>query len=572
MLAEHCQMFDTMEVPLQCFVLIRIRNLAVIETAEVEFEPGFAVLTGETGAGKSILVEAVGLLLGARASADSVRTGEKQATIEALFHDGRTELVVRREITAQGRSRSFVNGELVTSGALRELALSLVELHGQHEHQALLDPTTHLTLLDDYARLDAECQGVASSWAHVAELRGQLERASMDSKERSTRLELVTLQLGEIERVAPKAGEDEELATARQVLASAERVQRLCGESYAALYESDDSVLSVLAGIRKRLGELAGIDPEFGRYLTTTEDIKSQLEDLACYNRDYAQRIDASPARLRDVEERLAALERLKRKFGPTLTDVVERWHSLTRDRDQLSDTGTRVDDVRTRLEQATATYLEQARTLSTHRRDAAAAFSRELESLLAELAMERTQVEVRFNTSELAPGSWHARGIDEAEFFLSPNPGEELRPLARIVSGGELSRIMLAFKTLSALRSEQAAPGSRTLIFDEVDAGIGGRVADVVGERLQALGQRFQVLCITHLPQIAARATVQFRISKSVRQGRTATAVELLDEGGRITELARMMSGAAVTDAGRQSARELLARGLAAGERRKRK
>ena len=552
---------------------IRIRNLAVIETAEVDFDLGFSALTGETGAGKSILVDAVALLLGGRASADLVRTGEKQASIEAIFEDEGAELVIRRDITNQGRSRSFVNGALVTSSALRELSLRLVELHGQHEHQALLDPATHLGLVDAYARLEESCGVVADAWSTVAELREQLERSGMDARERATRLELVGFQLGEIERVAPKAGEDDELATLRQVLASAERVQRLCEETYSELYERDGSLLSVLAAVRRRLSELGGIDPEFGRHLTVTEDVKSQLEDLAFHARDYGRRIDASPGRLREVEDRLAALERLKRKFGRTLGDVIERGQALSRERELLSDSGGRIEDVRRSLEQASSTYLRHARDLSARRRDAASSFSKELERLLGELAMDRTKVEVRFNDGELRPEEWSGRGVDTAEFFLSPNPGEELRPLARIVSGGELSRIMLAFKTLTALRSRQGSESSRTLIFDEVDSGIGGRVADVVGERLQELGRSFQVLCITHLPQIAARATSQFRITKSVRNGRTSTAVERLDdESERVTELGRMMSGANVTDSVRQSARELLARGQAKGERRKRK
>ena len=552
---------------------IRIRNLAVIETAEVDFDLGFSVLTGETGAGKSILVDAVALLLGGRASADLVRTGEKQAAIEAIFDDDGAELIIRREISNQGRSRSFVNGALVTSTALRDLSLRLVELHGQHEHQALLDPTTHLGLVDAYAGLEDRCAAVADAWTHVAALREQLERSGMDARERATRLELVGFQLGEIEKVAPKPGEDDELATARQVLASAERVQRLCEETYSELYERDDSLLSVLAGVRKRLSELGGIDPEFSRHLNVTEDVKSQLEDLAIHARDYGRRIDASPGRLRDVEERLAALERLKRKFGPALTDVIERGQALSRERELLSDSGGRIEDVRRSLEQATSLYLDHARGLSSRRRETASSFSRELERLLAELAMDRTMVDVRFNDGELRPDEWSGRGIDTAELFLSPNPGEELRPLARIASGGELSRIMLALKTLSALRSRQGSQASRTLIFDEVDSGIGGRVADVVGERLQELGRSFQVLCITHLPQIAARATSQFRITKSVRNGRTTTAVERLDdEADRIAELGRMMSGATISDSVRQSARELLVRGQAKGERRKRK
>src|SRR5215470_6006694 len=512
---------------------LRIRNLAVIEAVEVEFESGFNVLTGETGAGKSILVEAVGLLLGARASADLVRTDEPLATIEAIFDEaGGRELVVRREISNQGRSRSFIDGALATASALRDLSARLVELHGQHEHQALLDPLAHLPLLDDYAGAGEIAIQAASGWIRLRSLRDELERSRMDEREKTARLDLIGYQLGELEKAAPKAGEDEELAATRQVLASAERIQRLCKESYETLYDRDDAVLAGLGGVWKRVGELATVDPQFAPYVESRDAIKAQLEDLAFFLRSYGDGIDASPVRLQEVEDRIALLERLKRKYGPTLQEVIERRTALMRERDLLTGTGQRADDLLKSLETATAEYLSKARELSRRRRTAAVQFARDVERLLDELAMARTRFEVRFNDGELPESGWSERGIDNAEFFVSPNPGEELRPLARIVSGGELSRVMLALKTLAA----GDAPG-KTLIFDEVDAGIGGRVADVVGAKLGDLGRRFQVLCITHLPQIASRATTQFRIEKTVRGSRTVTSVARLDEASRVEE-----------------------------------
>ena len=543
---------------------LRIRNLAVIEAVDVEFDTGFNVLTGETGAGKSILVEAVGLLLGARASSDLVRTGEPHAAIEALFEepDGR-ELVVRREITNQGRSRSFINGALATAGALRDLSQRLVELHGQHEHQALLDPLTHLPLLDQYAGLESLVQRVGERWQVVRALRDQLDRSRMDAREKAARLDLIAFQLGEIEKAAPTAGEDDELAATKQVLASAERIRRLCGESYAALYESDDAVLAGLGGVWKRVGELAEIEPQFAQYVDARDSIKSQLEDLAFFLRSYAEGVDASPGRLQQVEDRLAALERLKRKYGPTLQDVIAKGEALARERDLLTGASERAEDLQQELDAATEAYLRVARELSSKRRAAAPRFAREIESLLGELAMERTRFEVRFTASELPAEQWGERGIDQAEFFVSPNPGEDLRPLARIVSGGELSRVMLALKTMNA-----GEGSGKTLIFDEVDAGIGGRVADVVGLKLRALGKRFQVLSITHLPQIAARATTQFQIEKQVRRDRTATTVRRLDDAERIEEIARMIGGASISESVRASARDLLQGGEAAAPR----
>ena len=549
---------------------LRIRNLAVIESVEVEFEPGFNVLTGETGAGKSIVVEAVGLLLGARASSDLVRTGESQATIEAIFEDhpgpgaAPHELIIRREISSQGRSRSFINGALATAAALRDLSQRLVELHGQHEHQALLDPATHLPLLDTYAGLDGNAAAVADSWSEVRTLREQLDRSRMDEREKSARLDLIAFQLGEIEKAAPRPGEDDELAAAKQVLASAERIHRLCEESYSSLYESDGAILSGLGGVWKRVGELATIDPQFAPYVDARDGIKGQLEDLAFFLRSYSDGVDASPERLQQVEDRLALLERLKRKHGPGLQDVIDKGNALRREQALLSGATEEAGELHRRLSGATEAFLERARVLSRARRAAAVKFAAGIEALLGELAMSRTRFEVRFNASELPSEAWTERGIDQAEFFLSANVGEDLRPLARIVSGGELSRVMLALKTMGtrAGKAVHAVGQARTLIFDEVDAGIGGRVADVVGVKLRELGAEFQVLCITHLPQIAAKAMTHFHIDKRVRGTRTITSVGRLEDHDRIAEIARMIGGAQVTDAALSTARDLLGAG----------
>ena len=534
---------------------LRIRNLAVIESVEVEFDSGFNVLTGETGAGKSIVVEAVGLLLGARASADLVRTGEPQATIEAVFEDDGRALQVRREVTSQGRSRSFINGTLASAAALRDLSSRLVELHGQHEHQTLLDPLSHLPLIDDHAQLESLVDRVASAWQRVRALREQLDRARMDGREKTARLDLIAFQLNEIDKAAPRVGEDDELTTEKQVLANAERVQRLCEESYSALYDSDQAVLAGLGHVWKRLIELASIDGQFAEYLAARDAIKSQLEDLSAFLRRYADGIDASPARLQHVEDRLALLERVKRKYGPTLADVIEKGEALRKEREFLTAASETAGEIERALASASREYLEAARALSSKRRAAARAFVGPLEAVLADLAMERTRFEVRFKEGEAPEESWTDRGIDQAEFYVSPNPGEDLRPLSRIVSGGELSRVMLALKTMS-----MDGQRGKTLIFDEVDAGIGGRVADVVGTRLGRLGERFQVLCITHLPQIASRATTHFHIDKTVRVNRTVTTVRRLDVAGRIEEVARMIGGAVISDQVRASARELLA------------
>jgi DNA repair protein RecN (Recombination protein N) len=547
---------------------LAIRNLAVIESVSVEFEPAFNVLTGETGAGKSILVEAVGLLLGGRATQDLLRTGEELATVEAIFDPGDgSELIVRREITAQGRSRAFINGALATAAALKDLSNRLVELHGQHEHQQLLDPAQHLLVLDDFGDLTGMREAVAGAFARVSHVRQQIDRLRMDDRERSARLELVEFQLNELRSAALQPEEDESLAGERQILRSADRVQRLCQESYFELYDDERAVLSQLDHVWKRVGELAGFDARFVPYLDSRETVKAQLEELAFTLRDFSQGIDASPARLQEVEDRLALLERLKRKHGATLPDVIARRDALAAEHAALTGGTSSLVELEQQLKQSSGEYLTRARELSSRREAAARRLSRDLERELAELAMDRARFEIHVAASA-DEHRWSDRGLDEVEFFLSANVGEEPRPLARIVSGGELSRVMLALKTLAA-ESADVSRAQKTLIFDEVDAGIGGRVATVVGQKLASLGERYQVLCITHLPQVAACGRTHFLIQKETRGRRTMTSVRTLSRPERIEELARMMGGADAGDRARSGAQELLDAAQAKGENR---
>ncbi len=534
---------------------LAIRRLAVIDSLDIEFAPGLNVLTGETGAGKSMLVEAVGLLIGGRASGDLVRTGEETAAIQAVFEtpDGK-ELIVRREISSQGRSRAFLDDALATTTTLREQCGGLVDLHGQHEHQRLLDPSTHLEVVDEHARLHEPRALVAERFSAWRALRDEMEELRRADRDKASRLDLIAFQLGELEKIAPKAGEDEELAATRHVLANADKLNRLCAEAFEALYDGEHAALTSLASTWKKVAELASLDPKFQTYVDGRDALKSQLEDLAYFLRSYAGDIDASPERLQEVEDRLAALERLKRKYGPTLADAIDKMTALRRERDLMEHSGERAASLEAALATARARFLEAARALSRARAAHADRFCRALEKALAELAMPRTRCELRLISRE-DEADWTERGIDTGEFYLSPNPGEEVRPLARIASGGELSRVMLALKTLAATD----APG-KTLVFDEVDAGIGGAVADIVGGRLLALGERYQVLCITHLPQIAAYGRSHYRIEKSVKSGRTLTSVSPLTGPAREEELARMIGGADIGAAVLASARALLA------------
>ncbi len=530
-----------------------VRNLSVIDHLEVEFERGLNVLSGETGAGKSVLVEAIALLVGGRASADLIRTGESLASVQAVIEtaDGR-EIIVRRDISSQGRSRAFIDDALATTTALREFGAAHLELHGQHEHQALVDPSEHVDLLDAHAGLGDLGAQVSERHVEWRNAQAALERTELGDREKRARIDMASFQLQEIDRVEPLAGEDERLQDERAVLANADRLGRLSVEAYGALYEGESAVLSGFAAVYKRVTDLAALDGRFAPYAEQRDDIKARLEDLAFFLRHYAAELDASPDRLQKVEDRLAALERLKRRYGPSLGDVIAKREALRVDLDELGASEERAVELARLEREARGAFTRVAAELSRARRAAGRALGATLERDLRQLAMPACRVDVRVTGAP--EDRWSSRGSDDVEFFLSPNPGEELRPLAKIASGGELSRIMLALRVAS-LRSV----GRRTLIFDEVDAGIGGAAADAVGARLQTLGARHQVLCVTHLAQIAARADCHLQITKLVRGGRTSTSVVRLDDSARVAELGRMIAGAEVSAQVLASAREML-------------
>jgi DNA repair protein RecN (Recombination protein N) len=534
---------------------LSIQRLAIIDQLELEFEPGFTVLTGETGAGKSILMEAIGLLLGGRAMADLVRTGADSALVQAVLDtpDGR-ELLVRREVSTQGRSRAFVNDALVTTAVLRETLGDLVDLHGQHEHQSLLAPHTQLELIDRFAGREAERQTMALLFQELQSLRQSLKDLQLSDRDRAARLDLLSFQRSEIDKVAPKPGEDDELAGQRQIAANADKLSRLCAESYGALYDDDHAILGALNGVWRRVVDLAQLDPQFEPFLQRRDAVRTELEELAFFLRDYSSSLDASPERLQQLEDRLAQVERLKRRYGPTLAEVIDKRASIETELAALDPSVDRVAQLSSRLDDVKRRYLAMAEELSAARKEAGARLGSALEKELEQLAMGGTRVDVRVTAAPQDEGQWTEQGYDRVELYLSPNRGEELRPLARIASGGELSRVMLAIKTLAS----PDVPG-KTLIFDEVDAGIGGRVADVVGSRLRALAEKCQVFCITHLPQVAAYGQTHFLVSKHVSGERTVTQVERLKNDRRVEEIARMMGGRDITPRVLAGARDMI-------------
>jgi DNA repair protein RecN (Recombination protein N) len=534
---------------------LSIHDLAVIDTLELEFGRGLNVLTGETGAGKSIVVGALALLRGGRASAELVRTGADKAEISAVIEtaDG-TEQVLRREVAAHGRSRAFIDDRVVSTATLRAVGAQAIDLHGQHEHQVLLDPSTHLDLLDRYADLGdrrAAVRVAYDAWRTAVEaLNAVRERAASQSE----RADLVAFQLRELDDADVEEGEDKRLAAEQQILANADRVHRLAAESYAALYEGDDAALGALERIWRRVTELSTLDAAFAPHVDAKDAIVSQLEELAFALRAHASGVDASPGRLQAVEDRLAKLERLKRRYGPTLADVTQRHVELREESGQLDGGVEHAAALAERVSSARHRYLSVATALSEQRHRNAVRLASALEQGLAALAMSHTRFAVTFDPAVAEEGDWTDRGTDRAEFYFSANPGEAVKPLARIASGGELSRVMLALRTVTA----SEAPG-KTLVFDEVDAGIGGEAAERVGAQLRRLSTEAQVLCVTHLPQIATCGTMHYLVRKVVRSGRTTATVVRLDTEARAEEIARMMTGTRVSDTVLQTARELL-------------
>jgi DNA repair protein RecN (Recombination protein N) len=547
--------------------LLKINNIALIRSLEIDLGPGLTLLTGETGAGKSILVDAVGLLLGERASVDLIRTGEDHATVEAVVESGPLaalleargisvdgdEVVLRREILSSGKGKATVNGALVPALVLRELAPAFATLHGQNDAQGLLDPETHLLVLDHHARLEEEAAALREPFRKLREVESALEALLRDRRETERRRELFLYEAEEIEKAALVPGEEEALRQEKSLQANAGRLAALSAEAYALLYEDEGAVLSRLGAVYRKVEDLAQIDPRFRPHLEAKGGITAQIDDLALFLRDYREGVSLTPGRLDEIESRLALIERLKRKYGETIAEILD---VAVRHRKELGDWGS-VEEQQEALEKDrarwTTLYRNRAEALSRKRRSAARDLEGRVQKELALLAMDKTRFEVRFSVPG-DPSTWSERGLETAEFLLSPNVGEELRPLARIASGGELSRILLALKSVSTLDAK-----GQTLVFDEVDAGIGGRVAEVVGRKLKSMARDHQVLCITHLPQIASLADTHLAVRKKEEGGRTVTHVGSLSSEERIDEIARMLGGETITDAARRHAREMV-------------
>ena len=557
-----------------------VRDYALIEELDVEFDAGLNIITGETGAGKSILIGALQMILGTRASTDTIRSGAKKAIIEGVFEGVRSEvirsiladnsideqpaIILRREITST-QSRGFINDTPATIQVMRDVASNLIDLHGQHEHQSLLDVSRHLELLDSFGDLDALRGAYESEYRTVTELVRERSALQSSQQEMEQKKELYEFQIREIDRISPVAGEEEELDAERRLLENAERLYASTSDLYSRMYEGDHAVHDELVTIRDELEDLAQIDSQFEEMLKEIASATIIVSEAASFLQHYNAGIEFNPERLEEIRVRSSDLERLKRKYGGSVDAVLEYRREIGDAFEVARDFEGALVRLDERIRSVQAALTERAVELSTKRRQAAERVRGAVEDECRKLGMPDTRFEVQLTVEEDEGGWIHSdtvtptckafeSGMDQAEFYISSNLGEEPRALARIASGGEISRIMLALKTILA-RSE-ALP---ILVFDEIDVGISGAIAGKVGESMHQLSESHQIIAITHLPQIAARGDVHFLVEKYVEDGRTKTRIRRLSDDHRARHVASLMSGAEISAAAMESARELL-------------
>ena len=551
--------------------LLHIENIAVIERADLSFDRGFNVLTGETGAGKSIVIDAISAILGERTYRDVIRTGADRGFVSAVFTGipefpwfGETdtpydpeELLIQREIHLDGKNNCRVNGRPVTVSMLRMLGQHLISIHGQHDSQQLFNEETHLSLLDVFAHDEAELSAYGAAFQAVTDLRHRIAHLSMDEGEKLRRTEILQHQVEEIERAALQPGEDETLQKRRTLLQNAEKLSDGLSSAFYALNggEESDGAVSLLTEAEHALSRLARYEDEIGALHETAADLMYQTADLAEELRDLRDRLAFSQQELEEVEERLDIIHKLQRKYGATVEEVLSFYESAQQELDEIVFSDDLLEQLRMQCKDAEAAAETAAMALRTARHRAAVELETRIMQELSQLDMPKVQFSCQFSETPLS-----AAGMDSVCFLMSANVGEALKPLSKVASGGELARIMLAIKNVMA--EQDAVP---TLIFDEVDAGVSGRAAQKVAVKLRSVSRKKQVLCVTHLPQIAAMADTHLLISKAVHNGRTYTSVSPLDQG-RIDEIARIIGGAVISDTTRKSAAEMLSAGKSCG------
>ena len=562
---------------------LRLENYAVIDNVAIEFAAGLNLLTGETGAGKSILIDALGLLLGDKASSDVIRTGAERAMVAAVFEsEGAAarsiaeiletngldaengSLILRREIAAGGKGRVFINNQPATVGVLKQIAPHLAVIHAQNESIVNFDAAARQELLDAYSGV--ELKDVAAAFARWKQIRGRIADLEQDEQDRMRLLDLWNFQCREIGEARLRAGEDEQLAAEKRVLANAEKIYGAAVNAFDLLYEGNASTSSSLRAAQKHIEELARYEPKFQEALAALETARISVEDVGATLRDYAGGIHASPERLAEIEERLALLDRLKRKYGPTLEQTIAFGEEIRRKLSEMENKDQVLLELRAQLGVAAEEYRKAARGVSRKRLEAGRKLEKLVEAEINDLAMRASfRIAVEENEDE---AHWSSSGINQVVYRISTNAGETMRPLEQIASGGELSRVMLALKAsveagtnVAGVSSSKKKPAAaqRTLVFDEIDTGIGGRAAEAVGKKLKALSKGNQVLCVTHLPQIATFADHHYLIEKRETSGRAKTTVRQITGEERTEEVARMLSGAKLTETSRKHAEQMI-------------
>jgi DNA repair protein RecN (Recombination protein N) len=561
-----------------------VQNYALLDEVNIEFSSGLNILTGETGSGKSILIGALGLILGSRATKDAIRSGMDSATVEGLFEwksdepmvplpedldieiDDRT-LIIRRDVTRDGRSRCTVNGHPVTVNVLKRLGEFLVDLHGQHDHQSLLDQRTHINFLDGFGDIKRLKEQVAHAFRHFSGAARALKQLDEENLATRERRELYQFQLEELEKADVYPGEEDALEKELAVLEHAEQLIQVASTAYEALSQREDAVIDQLIQIIRSLEDIERIDVSLSEPVSNARSARYYLDDVVVFLQQYRDRIEFDPVRLDEVQERLEQLKMLKRKYGGTLKEVCVYRDRMADEINRLETADEHRAELEEALEQARKNLTAKAEKLSTARKKTASRMETRVVKELTELGMKKTRFQVHIGWHEVADGpiviegksyQADASGMDHVEFLISPNQGEELKPLVHIASGGEISRVMLALKVILA-ESDQV----RTLVFDEVDLGIGGRIAESIGQKLKLLSQSHQVLCITHLHQVACWGHTHFTVHKESSRGRTVTQINHLDQDGRVQEIARMLAGETVDDMAVTHAREILRRTL---------
>jgi DNA repair protein RecN (Recombination protein N) len=560
---------------------LRLENYAVIDNVVIEFAAGLNLLTGETGAGKSILIDALGLLLGEKASSDVIRAGAERAVVAAVFEsDGaaarliesiletngldaeNSSLILRREIAAGGKGRVFINNQPATVAVLKQMAPHLAVIHAQNESLVNFDAGARQDLLDAYAGV--ELKEVSGAFAHWKQIRGRIAELEQDEQDRMRLLDLWNFQCREIEEARLRAGEDEQLEAEKRVLANAEKIYGAAINAFDLLYEGNASTSSSLRAAQKHVEELVRYEPKFQEALAALESARIGVEDVGATLRDYAGGIQASPERLAEIEERLALLDRLKRKYGPSLEQTVAFGDETRRKLSEMENKDQVLLELRALLAVAAEGYRKAARGVSRKRQEAGRKLEKLVEAEISDLAMRASFRIVVEEALEEAERYWTASGVNQVIYLISTNAGETPRPLEQIASGGELSRVMLALKAsveagTSAATKKKSAAAQRTLVFDEIDTGIGGRAAEAVGKKLKALSKGNQVLCVTHLPQIATFADHHYLIEKRKAAGRAKTTVRQISGDERTEEVARMLSGAKLTETSRKHAEQMI-------------